>query len=1092
MALDIKYNKKSELYNKHLNTFNDVKITYREVDIIACVLHNRGEKKIASILDISPRTVSNHIRNIMIKLGHNSRENIIDFAEKSGKLNYFKEYYFYLILDNEYHRSLNKIKLLANKAGINYNIVDESANKDYDFIEYLKEDLKRANFNLSKSKETLLFIVTDNIENINLAQYNNQQLIVITTNTIHYNSEIKHVKFNHEKDYPLSVIELIMATLNNELVKEIAANFREEFFIIQNSWNNQESVHIKSINNDNSFLIKNRIIVQVIVLISILLCATFCFKYSYLRVNEKFKVKSNLILPSDKTLLNRDEILKKIDQKFSNQNNIEIVTLIGIGGVGKTTTAREYAKKYGNTIVWEVNARTKQTIANSIQNLAYALCQTPQERNFVNQINSMTELSTRQSMLFSFLSKIFRANPNWLLVYDNVVEFENILNYIPHDKNNWGSGRILITTVNHNISSNYNISEENIINIGELTPEKSYDLFSKIISLPKDKLELCLKKIPPFPLDISVAAHYIKETNIDCNQYLKHNQKPQEPFITAQTNILKDKGGYNKTRYDIISMSIDLIMQQSQDFKDLLFLISTIDYKNIPKELLYNYKDQITVDNFLHELKKFSIINQTNTKCHDTFSIHASTQEIMTMRFQSGKYSVNTPIQLRRIAQCLNKTLSCIIKSSDINKMHLFIPHLELFINYKSSLSEYEKSKLYKHLGLCYFTIGKYKRSLKFLTKTYSIYQNHYGKKHISTAKISTQIAAIHRNMGNFIRAETLLERALPIYIQHYGKNHENTAWLNICLGGVYRVNGKYIKAEKFLLDGQKINLYRKDELNIAKANIYIAALYKAIGRYQESGDKLQSSLNTYIKFYGNTHPKTACVSIRLASFYRTIGEYNKAAALLEQAKDVYQKYFGEDSLEMSWCIAHIGILHKKRGYNQSANDCLQQSLASYNRHLNSDNVIVAWVKYNLACVEMNFKNYVKATELLNDAIKIYNKQHKNNMIKASSAYRELGRIRLRTGDFAEARKYFLYSYEIFNSCSHPEKYKSLELLADLALSTAETTLNKQEKMLHIQTATQYLKKAIDVINPMFSENSANLQRIKVKYNLCLKKEAMN
>ena len=77
---------KEELYKHHLFEISGVKFTLREMDIISCILHNRGEKKIATLLSISYKTVSAHVHNIMNKLSHSSREYIIDYIEKSGKL----------------------------------------------------------------------------------------------------------------------------------------------------------------------------------------------------------------------------------------------------------------------------------------------------------------------------------------------------------------------------------------------------------------------------------------------------------------------------------------------------------------------------------------------------------------------------------------------------------------------------------------------------------------------------------------------------------------------------------------------------------------------------------------------------------------------------------------------------------------------------------------------------------------------------------------------------------------------------------------------------------------------------------------------
>ena len=91
MLLDTGYKKLQELYSNYLHEIGGIKFTFKEVNIIACLLHNRGNKKIAYLLSISPKTVESHIHNIMLKLGNNSREYIIDLVEKSAKLHLIKQ-----------------------------------------------------------------------------------------------------------------------------------------------------------------------------------------------------------------------------------------------------------------------------------------------------------------------------------------------------------------------------------------------------------------------------------------------------------------------------------------------------------------------------------------------------------------------------------------------------------------------------------------------------------------------------------------------------------------------------------------------------------------------------------------------------------------------------------------------------------------------------------------------------------------------------------------------------------------------------------------------------------------------------------------
>jgi len=97
-----------EIYVKYVETISGIRFTQREIDVIACVLYNRGAT-IPSFLQINPRTVETHKRNIMHKIRCNSREGIIDFIEKSDKHELIKQYYSILIITRSFERCLKRI-----------------------------------------------------------------------------------------------------------------------------------------------------------------------------------------------------------------------------------------------------------------------------------------------------------------------------------------------------------------------------------------------------------------------------------------------------------------------------------------------------------------------------------------------------------------------------------------------------------------------------------------------------------------------------------------------------------------------------------------------------------------------------------------------------------------------------------------------------------------------------------------------------------------------------------------------------------------------------------------------------------------------
>jgi DNA-binding CsgD family transcriptional regulator len=76
-------NKVGELYKVSLRVINQFdKLTSREKEVIAGVCHGKTFKQIAKELALSPSTVSNHLYRIYLKLGINTRSELIALAQQ--------------------------------------------------------------------------------------------------------------------------------------------------------------------------------------------------------------------------------------------------------------------------------------------------------------------------------------------------------------------------------------------------------------------------------------------------------------------------------------------------------------------------------------------------------------------------------------------------------------------------------------------------------------------------------------------------------------------------------------------------------------------------------------------------------------------------------------------------------------------------------------------------------------------------------------------------------------------------------------------------------------------------------------------------
>lgn len=142
------------------------KITFtdREIDIISCILNSRGAKKIASILFISPRTVETHIQNILMKIGGNSQETIIDFIEQSKQFKVIKEHYLNLLITAIFEQQLKQIAHLIKKYRLFCAIICSDEESKDPSLQLMIKHLKIVGLGIIITKDNLF---TQNLENSN-------------------------------------------------------------------------------------------------------------------------------------------------------------------------------------------------------------------------------------------------------------------------------------------------------------------------------------------------------------------------------------------------------------------------------------------------------------------------------------------------------------------------------------------------------------------------------------------------------------------------------------------------------------------------------------------------------------------------------------------------------------------------------------------------------------------------------------------------------------------------------------------------------------------------------------------------------------
>lgn len=616
--------------------------------------------------------------------------------------------------------------------------------------------------------------------------------------------------------------------------------------------------------------------ILILVLILVLLLGLSYFNKFYFQQSTSI-IHSDLILPTQSALLERENIIREIDGRLKKKSGIKTIALtgiVGIGGAGKTTLARYYGSQMKNTsVVWEFNAETKGALLQSMRELSYRLADNKELRDQLLTIVGIKEPDIQEKQLLGFLKSQLKARSGWLLIYDNLESIAEFLHFLPQDSDIWGDGRVIITTRNTLIGENNFIDSNNVLHISELSQDEMLELFTKILhnksssDLTKEqrrKFGAFLQHIPPFPLDVSVSAFSIKNTNVTLDQYLKYVREYTAQKHQSQIELLEEVTDYTNTRYGIVSSTLDRLSRVEEHYSELLFLICSLDSQNIPHELLEGYKLKYNIGNFIYNLRKNGLLLRESysnlARENKIISIHRSTQEIGNVYLRNILDESELDRSFQGMVRSIYAYYDSNVPKDNVNEIISLIPHIQSVIHTVKATTIKNRAKYLTRLTLLLAEIeNKWNKNL--------LSARYYFKEAIRYNKISNVIPrtkytillkdlAFVCNQTNFPHEAIKYSNESMEKIEKSSDSPVLIAELLQIIGSAYRRLNKFEESESYFLKSIAAYDQSKTEgLNglIAETYTQLNQLYicnyinkVGIARFQDYSLKALEALNGY------------------------------------------------------------------------------------------------------------------------------------------------------------------------------------------------------------------------------------------------------
>ncbi|MFE2582969.1 NB-ARC domain-containing protein, partial [Streptomyces sp. NPDC059378] len=199
----------------------------------------------------------------------------------------------------------------------------------------------------------------------------------------------------------------------------------------------------------------------------------------------------------------RTALLERVDasMRHTGQDGVEdhgVVSLIGMGGIGKTQLALEYTHRHADEygLVWWVGADQLAAVMASLTALASHLGLT----------------AAQPSLLIRALWVELAARRDWLLVYDNLDDLGAMNDLLPPD-----GGKLLITGRDPRIGR---IGTR--IDVTEFERDESITLLSRRCpSLSPDDADRVAAAVGDLPLSVEQVGCFLDETGLATSDYLR-------------------------------------------------------------------------------------------------------------------------------------------------------------------------------------------------------------------------------------------------------------------------------------------------------------------------------------------------------------------------------------------------------------------------------------------------------------------------------------------------------------------------------------------------------------------------------------------
>ena len=257
-------------------------------------------------------------------------------------------------------------------------------------------------------------------------------------------------------------------------------------------------------------------------------------------------------------------------------------------------------------------------------------------------------------------------------------------------------------------------------------------------------------------------------------------------------------------------------------------------------------------------------------------------------------------------------------------------------------------------------------------------------------------IANFYSGQGLYGLAEPYLERCFTVAESTLREKHPDYVVSLDALAALYYYQERYSDAEPLCVRSLAV---RKSTVGIGHPDYAVsldslALLYQSQGRHEDAEPLCKKSLEVRRSTLGEKHSDYAISLDNLAQLYQSQGQYQKAELLYYQSLEIRRSIFGEAHPKYSLSLHNLSELYQTKGYYRDAGSLLRKALEIDRIALGEEHPSYVISLMNLALSYNNSVNalkYFKSYSLAIKALIFYQKSfgwnHSNTQLIAANLF---------------------------------------------------------------------------------------------------------